>query len=277
MVRKRPFFAAAAFTLGLAASLFGVLHSRADRVPKPPMKIVEFAPGTTAATTIALNQPSGLTEPFEGSAKKLFAILGEKHNVTIRFDPMAHCCASNQSVNVYNDKNIILPSVTGLTLKDVLDELCMHYADECKFGLRVRGRQILIGDFFHPPTAPGSYKFGNAHWLMIADDKIAHLLYGPTVNIAVDDKDLQEIVSILREQSGANIAIDPLIKAAAETKLSLTLNDTKMLTVLKIASDMCDVAPAVIDNVFYITTKEKAARIMSETEKNLFTQPKKKK
>ena len=45
------------------------------------------------------------------------------------------------------------------------------------------------------------------------------------------------------------------------------------MTVLKIAGDMCEVAPAVVDNVFYLTTKENADRLTKETERNLFGEP----
>ena len=33
---------------------------------------------------------------------------------------------------------------------------------------------------------------------------------------------------------------------------------------------MCDVAPAVVDNVYYITSKENAERLTNQTELNLF-------
>jgi hypothetical protein len=43
--------------------------------------------------------------------------------------------------------------------------------------------------------------------------------------------------------------------------------------VLKVAGHMCDLAPAVVDNVFYLTDPMKAEKLQRETEKNLFGEP----
>ena len=56
----------------------------------------------------------------------------------------------------------------------------------------------------------------------------------------------------------------------ADRKVTLTLNDAKLFTVLKVASDMFDLAPASVDNVFYITSPDKAEKMNRETSKALF-------
>ena len=103
--------------------------------------------------------------------------------------------------------------------------------------------------------------------------EIQKMLYGPTVSLAVKDKTLKEIVDQLREQTGANIVLDGREATNADNKLTLTLNDTKLFTVLKVAGHMCDLAPAVVDNVFYLTDPMKAEKLQRETEKNLFGEP----
>ena len=51
------------------------------------------------------------------------------------------------------------------------------------------------------------------------------------------------------------------------------MNDTTLRTALSLAADMSDVGVAVTDNVFYVTDRENATRLMHETERNLFGEP----
>lgn len=96
------------------------------------------------------------------------------------------------------------------------------------------------------------------------------MMYGPTVSLGVEQKSFADVIHQLRESSGANIVVDARIKEKLTTPITMTANDTRLMTVLKLAGDMCDVASAVVDNVYYITSKENAERLTTQTELNLF-------
>ncbi len=161
-------------------------------------------------------------------------------------------------------------------MQDILEEVAAGLSVEAvegnsrKVGFRVKGNQIILGAGFIPPTTPGSYKNGDVY-MPVPHSEVHKMLYGPTVSLAVKDKTLTEIVDLLREQTGANIVLDHrFVQLNPDDKLTLTLNDAKLFTVLKVAGHMCDLAPAVVDNVFYLTDPAKAAKLQAETEKNLF-------
>jgi hypothetical protein len=254
----------AVLALGLLSSGYGLWQSRADD-PKPAMKVKSLA-----ETTAVLHQPCGLTEAFHGSLGELFDQLGDRHGVTVRLDPHVF----NQNVTgvaePYNRK-IQIERVKGLSVLDLLNEVIGQLGGE-QYGLSARGGQIVVGNRFQPAAIPGRNRTGEAT-VLVPEGTIAQTIFGPGVHVATANQSLTEVVAMLREQTGANIVIDPAIKEAAKTQITITLNDVKLLTVLKIAGDMCEVAPAVVDNVFYITTREKAAEMMAETERNLFGTP----
>ena len=52
--------------------------------------------------------------------------------------------------------------------------------------------------------------------------------------------------------------------------VSLTLNDTHLMTALKIAGDAYDLAPTVVGNVYYLTTKENAELLLLETYREIY-------
>jgi hypothetical protein len=90
------------------------------------------------------------------------------------------------------------------------------------------------------------------------------------VSISVKEKSLKDIVDILREQTGANIVLNESNHENINKPISVTLNETKLFTVLKVIADQFELAPAVVDNVFYVTTMSKASQMNQETSRLLF-------
>ncbi len=255
--------------LSVAVVFAGVWYVSAADAPKPVTAASPaFKPGSVAYVTHALSQPCGLenTTLENASMGELFEMLGQKHNLTIRLDPERFNKFTGHT-NLYETKLDPI-RLRGLTLRDVIDEVCAQLSEEPRAGYTVRAGQIVIGNSFVMPSVPGSYKRGVAP-MMIPESLMAKMLYGPTVNLAVQEKSLTEIVSLLREQSGVNIVIDPKLKDLASKRLTLTLADPKLWSVLKVISEMSDAAPAVMDNIFFITTPCNASKIMAETELNL--------
>jgi RNA polymerase sigma factor (sigma-70 family) len=288
----RKVLTAAALALGLAAGTgLGVFQVAArpagppgDEAQKANAKkpegkkpdagalVAEAVPaGTTAATTAVLSQPAGFQEPLKDvTIRELFEQLSQMHKVTFRLDVGLFRRIGTPVANPY-DMKVDIEVVKGLSVRDVLQEVIdvLTPDDSVRLGIHVRGQQVIITQAFVPPTAPGSYKVGDVQ-PVVEEKDIVRMLYGPTVSVAADQKPLAEVVSQLRESTGANIAVDARIRDKLATPVTLTLNDAKLMTALKIAGDMCDVAPAVVDNVYYLTSRENADRLTKETERNLF-------
>jgi hypothetical protein len=140
--------------------------------------------------------------------------------------------------------------------------------------VEVRGSQVVLTKVFTPPAIPGEYKTeGPGNVLhMIARDELQGMFYGPTVGLAAENKPLADVIQQL-QLSGANIVVDPRVKEKLVTPVTLTVNDARLMTVLKIVGDMCEVSPAVVDNVYYLTTRENAERLTRETERTVFGEP----
>ena len=234
------------------------------------------APGTTAATTAILSKNAGLDAPLNVTIGDLFEQLSKEHGATFRIENVQGL--KQMGIDNPYEKTVELRFTKGLSVQDVLDEVVntLVPTNERTLGFRVKGNQVLLGKVFVPPTTPSAFDRGDSempHAIMPED--VNKMLYGPTVSLSVKDKTLKEIVDLLREQTGANIVLNEqgVGDDVRDRKLTLTMNDTKLFTVLKVAADMCDLAPAAVDNVFYVTNPEKAGIMNRETAKALFGDP----
>jgi RNA polymerase sigma factor (sigma-70 family) len=233
---------------------------------------VAMAPGTTSATTAVLSKPAGFEEPLTTTLEELFQRLTAQHGVTFRAETAWF--KNRGEANVY-EKKFEIRITKGLSVQDILDEVAAEFnqgneGTPTKAGFRVKGNQVILGPVFIPPTAPSAFGSGAEEPArVIGQTEINNMLYGPTVSLSVKDKTLAEIVDLLREQTGANIVLNGG-GSEPNRKVTLTLNDTKLFTVLKVVSDMYDLAPATVDNVFYITSPDKAEKMNRETSKALF-------
>lgn len=246
-----------------------------------PKRILDALPagGKTPVTTAILDRPAGFDKPIaKTTVGDLLQLLSEMHKVTFRVDT-GYYLRQGLAGRPY-DLGVEFPIVQNLTVRDMLEEVCsvLSNAGESgggglRFGIQVRGSQIVIAKRFIPPTMPRttlSANPGDDITPFVTHEEIAKMLYGPSVNISVDRKPLGEVLDQLRDASGANLVADPRIKEKLAMPVTLTANDSPLLTVLKLAVDPCEVGVAVVDNVFYVTTKENAARYMLQTERNLF-------
>ena len=252
-----------------AAALFFSTGVGQDNPPKAKSTVA----GTTTATTAILDQPSKIDKPIDSiSVLELFRKLSDHHGVTFRLDTAFFREGDFKPYEV----KVSLPIVKGMSVRDVLQEaiVALQEGGGRPIGIQVKGSQIILGKPFIPPTLPGGYKYRGVNDppsepLVTVMDRL-EMMYGPTVSLAVEQKSFADIVNQLRESSGANIVVDARIKEKMATAVTITVNDTKLMTVLKLAGDMCDLAPAVVDNVYYITTVENAERWTRQTELNLF-------
>ncbi len=234
------------------------------------------ATGRTAATTLALDKDAGLKEKIDDvTVADLLQKLGEETGTTIRLDLAYFRQAGIASP--YEQK-VSIAIVRGLTVRDileeVLDQITASVADTApKTGLRVKGNQIILGRGSVALMTPGRTSVGADVPQIVEEKVLTEVLHGPIVGIAADNLPLADFVNQLREQTGANIVVDSRVKEKLQQPVTLTLNDTRLMTALKIAGDAAELAPAVVDNVYYLTTKENAAKLLKETYRELYGEP----
>jgi RNA polymerase sigma factor (sigma-70 family) len=91
----------------------------------------------------------------------------------------------------------------------------------------------------------------------------------PLVNAVFDKRPLSEAVEELIASSGVNLVIDTRIEEKAKTAVTATLTNVPLDSAIRVLADMADLQPAFLDNVIYLTTKEKAERLQKEATKRL--------
>jgi hypothetical protein len=170
------------------------------------------------------------------------------------------------------EHQIHLPVIRGLTVADLLTEAVTQLPGRC--GYRIRDNQVLVGPAYIPPVVPGSGITPNEPpTLQIEQRVLLEQIAGEPVSLAVEEKPFAEVTKELRKLTGANIVIDSRCKEGARQPVSGNFNDTRLLTVLQVLGDMCELKPVAMNNVYYLTTPENAAKLQKEIQKDLFGPP----
>jgi RNA polymerase sigma factor (sigma-70 family) len=222
------------------------------------------APGTTAATTAILSKPAGFEDPIVNiTVGELLHMLSVEHGVTFRLDLGL---LKQLGIQKPYEQQVSFPVVKGMTVQDILNDLIDQFGlnddfTQRSYVFRARGSQVVLSKAFQVPTIPGS----GGDVLMIPASDIAEMLTGPPVSISVTNRPLIEFIDLLREQTGANIVVDRRLGDKLNQPVTLTLNDSRLRTALKLAADMCLVGVAVVDNVFYVTDLLNARQLMQAT------------
>jgi hypothetical protein len=81
----------------------------------------------------------------------------------------------------------------------------------------------------------------------------------PLVHLSFRKRPLEDVLQELAEQVDLNIALDPGVgKKKASTPITIRVRNTPVDTALLMITDMAGLRPVQLDNVFYVTTPEKA-------------------
>ncbi len=251
----------------------------AAKPPAADKTLAVVATGRTATTMLALDKDAGILRPIqEITVAELIGELSERTGSTIRLDVgyFREC-----NIQKPYEQKISLAVVKGLSVRDVLEEIAslFHFRAQGdngvpygKIGIRVKGNQIILGRGTMPIASPGRAVTipNEPPMASLPENEIAKILSGPIVGIAADNLPLAEFVNQLREQTGANIVVDARLKTQMQQPVTLTLNDTHLMTALKVAGDAYDLAPAVVGNVYYLTTKDNAELLLLETYREIY-------
>ena len=257
-------------------------------VPKAPALPPELtSTGEIGKSISTLDDPASFDNPIKGvPLKVVLEKLSAQTGLTFRVDEVWFRGIGDPTLENIYEKQLIIPVVMRLSVRDILEEICTQLTPgrnvvtptSIRVGYLVKGKQVIIGEGYVPisnPNGLGNPANTEDREVFVMPVKISERLHGPTVSFSMNNKTLPEIVDYLREQTGANIAINASDPTALNKKISLTLNDTKLYTALRVAADMCDLGLASFENIFYITDAEKAKELNAETLKTLYGTTKK--
>ena len=99
-------------------------------------------------------------------------------------------------------------------------------------------------------------------------EQVLEQTYGPPINLGVRNKPLSAVLDSLRDQTGANIVLGS--PDAANQPVTISLNDVRLRTALTVLADMSGLQSVALNNVYYLTTPENAARMEREAVRDLF-------
>jgi hypothetical protein len=92
------------------------------------------------------------------------------------------------------------------------------------------------------------------------------------VSVDVDDVPLKKAVRDLAKSAGINLVIDPKVMTQSDTPVSIQLDNTGVETALRLLAEMANLKAVRMGNVMFITSEDKAKRILEE-EKHQFDNP----
>ncbi len=218
----------------------------------------------------------GLTVRLDLAGFKRFGIFDNGGAAMVRADRVLIALRAVPQVEdalELNDVKIRLVAVPGLTIADLLTDVCAQLPRKCAY--RIRHNQVLIGPAFQPPVTPGASSInpGEQSSPFIVPKVILEQLLGESVSLAIEDRPLTEAIAELRRITGANIVLDARTKEKAKQVVSGTFDDARLLTALELLADMCELKVVSNNNVFYVTSVENAAKMQKQIHRDLFGEP----
>ncbi|OWK38090.1 RNA polymerase sigma factor [Fimbriiglobus ruber] len=254
------------------------------------------------AIRLELSQPCQLSAEQRDSIKfeELIEYLKQKHGIAVRLDTAAfkrlgiNWQREAQGARAPDGKTFVsanlaavgddfqdglrqfyqheLHFLRGLTVADVLTEAVAQLPGKCAF--RLRGNQILVGPAYVPISIPGKRADDAADAVAeLTRRQMVEQIVGEPVSVSVEDLPLTDVVKQLRQQTGANIVIDARCKAQSKQNVSATFDDVRLLSALQLLADMCELKPVAMNNLYYITTGENAAKLQKEILREQFGEP----
>lgn len=235
----------------------------------PAPETYSFSTSSThAMTQILLHKfPEGLTGRTI-SVGTIFSLLSKKYGIVVRAEEEY---IKNSGIDNVLEKGITFQyEPSKLSIVDILEEVRSQTVRSTpSVGFRIKANQIIFGRTYAAfsqgltgqPTIQGTRE----------PEEILKDLHGPRVSLSANDQNLLEIVRYLRDETGANIVINAKDNTAIEKKyVTVILNNASVYTILKVVCDLYGLAPAFVDNVYYITDIKTAEKLNRETSLALF-------
>jgi hypothetical protein len=87
------------------------------------------------------------------------------------------------------------------------------------------------------------------------------LVTAPETSIVFEKRELREALQEIADATGVNIVVDGRTQDKGKTPITVTLQNVAVDTVIRLLADSADLQAVLVDDVFYVTTKENAQAI----------------
>jgi RNA polymerase sigma factor (sigma-70 family) len=89
----------------------------------------------------------------------------------------------------------------------------------------------------------------------------------PLVVVRFEQRPLAEALQQLAASTGYSIVVDGRAADKGKTPVSATLTNVPLDTAVRVLADMADLKPVLVDNLFYVTTRDNAARFEADLDR----------
>ena len=188
------------------------------------------------------------------------------------------------------DQTISVRSLEGTTLKDALDYLAKKkqfnfeidnraFLDEgLKDALQVtvdlpemkdvKVSQVLRRLLAKVPVAPSEavYVIVGDTVVITTSAQAPYQWMHQTINLDCEKADLASVLKKLAHETGTNLVIDARAAKAAQTLVSLQMQDVPLEMAVYLLADMAGLQPVRVGNMLYLTTKANVIRMRADPE-----------
>jgi len=244
------------------------------------------APPTDREIQALLQKPAAIKELDNMALRDLLEYLSERYQVPIRIDLTSFARMRIPGAIDLYEKPVKLPLVKGMNVGDILREALAQLdlgpgTERGGSGLggqvtfRIRNGQIAIVPAYVPflPSVGNPPGNGDDPTVNLSPGLILEQEEGEPITVSIEEKPFTEVLQELRRITGANIVLDARQKDKAKFAVTATLNDVRLLAALRVLSDMSDLQPVALNNIYYITSRENAERLQKEIDRKRYGEP----
>jgi hypothetical protein len=171
----------------------------------------------------------------------------DRYDLTIVVDEEAF-----QAIGVLKvgESPVQLPRMTGVPLRLALQKMLAQLKGE-----EHAGAFLIRGDHLEITTTRHANPL---HWVGAARRGL------PAVSCDFDREPLTEALRQLSESTGISVAVDPRALDQGRKTVSVELNDVPLDTAVGLLASMADLRAVSLDNLLYVTTRDKARELEKE-------------
>jgi len=201
---------------------------------------------------------------FEDPETKLDCALTFLHkmcNVSFEINEQAF---KDEMVDGIADKAIgkALPKIRNVSLETILRRILARMPAPSGTTFVVRGGiiEITTGRYASPsqwrrPETP------------TPDGDAPPVIPAPQTSVAFDKRELRDALQEIADATGVNVLVDARAQEKGKTAITASLQNVDVDTVIKLLADMGGLQAVLVDDVFYVTTKENAKTVREDQEK----------
>jgi hypothetical protein len=201
---------------------------------------------------------SGFDDP-EVKLEEALQHLTKLYDVTFEINDQAF---RDEMIDNVADKPLgkAIPKMTGVPLETVLRRILARIPAPSGTTYIVRGGIAEITTRHY--ASPSQWRREQG-----APDEVGSNVPPPETSVAFDKREVREALREIAGATGVNIVVDARAQAPGKTPVTVTLQNVAVDTVVRLLADMADLEAVLVDDVFYVTTKENVQAVRKEQEK----------